>query len=203
MLASDRHTVPPWLRKDFDDLNVKMGLLFLKEQLMVPLTLEEWVLQVLHGNHAGQMKMQELARNLCWRTKQHDIEEKASNCLICFKAGKNLKPINANNKINRDIPKPVEPGEELQIDFAGPFIDQSGRKKFVLVVVDSCSRWPSAKLTFQKYMKTFLIENNQMDLAMKKTLKVMRYSLHRSIGRSPFQKHFGRPHNSEINELLC
>ncbi len=42
-----------------------------------------------------------------------------------------------------------------------------------------------------------------MELAMKKTLKVMRYTLHRSIGMSPLQKHFGRPHNSELNELLC
>ena len=52
-------------------------------------------------------------------------------------------------------------------------------------------------------MKTFLIEKNQMQLATTETLKVMRYTLHRSIGMSPFQKYFGRPHSSEIDELLC
>ncbi len=98
VLVSDRHSVAPWLRKNFDDLNVKMGLLFLNEQLLVPASLKEWVLQVLHGDHAGQTKMQEPARNLCWKNKQQDIEDKASNCLICFKAGKNLKPVIANNK---------------------------------------------------------------------------------------------------------
>ena len=52
----------------------------------------------------------------------------------------NLKPVIANNKINRDIPKPNKPGEELQIDFAGPFIDGSGRKKLVLVALASVSQ---------------------------------------------------------------
>ncbi len=52
-------------------------------------------------------------------------------------------------------------------------------------------------------MKTFLIENNKMELAVKRTLKVMRYTKHQSIGMSPFEKHFGRPHNSEISKLLC
>ncbi len=37
---------------------------------------------------------------------------------------------------------------------------------------------------------------------MKRTLKVIRYTKHQSIGMSPFEKHFGRPHNSEINEIF-
>ena len=90
--------------------------------------------------------MVELAKNLTWKNKQPDIEEKASNCIICFKAGKNLKPVIANSKVNRDIPKPNKPAEELQMDFAGPFFDESGHKKFVLLAVDGLSRWPSAKL---------------------------------------------------------
>ena len=272
VLASDKHALPPWLRKNFDDLNVKMGLLFCKEQLLVPASLEEWVLQVLHGDHAGQTKMVDLAKNLIWKSKQLDIEEKTSNCLICFKAGKNLKPVIANSKVNRDIPKPTKPAEELQMDFAGPFFDELGHKKFVVLAVDGFSRWPSAKLakgcktkdvlkfldqycldngqpkviksdmgpaftakefkkfykskgirnefstpylhtpiglverhiqTFHKYMKTFLVENNKMELAVKRTHKVMRYTKHQSIGMSPFEQHFGRKHNSELTELLC
>ncbi len=167
VLASDKHALPPWLRKSFDDLNVKMGLLFCK-QLLVPASLKEWVLQVLHGDHAGQTKMLELAKNLTWKSKKEDIEEKASNCLICFKAGKNLKPVIANNKVNRDIPKPDKPGLELQIDFAGPFIDEAGHKRFVLLAVDGFSRWPSAKLTkgckakdVLKFVEQFCLDNGQ------------------------------------------
>ncbi len=52
-------------------------------------------------------------------------------------------------------------------------------------------------------MKAFLIEQNKMELAVKRTLKVMRYTKHQSLGMSPFERHFGRPHNSEISELLC
>ncbi len=168
VMASDKHALPPWLRNNFDDLNVKMGLLFNKEQLLVPAILKEWVLQVLNGDHAGQTKMLGLARNLTWKSKQADIEQKASNCLICFKAGKNLKPVIANNKINRDIPKPDKSGLELQIDFAGPFFDEAGHKKFVLLAVDGFSRWPSAKLTkgckakdVLKFVEQFCLDNGQ------------------------------------------
>ncbi len=105
---------------------MNMGLLFNKEQLLVPASSKECVLQVLHGDNAGQTKMLELAKNPTWKSKQSDIEENASNCLICFKAGKNLKPVIALNKANRDIPKPDQPGLELQIVFAGPFFDEVG-----------------------------------------------------------------------------
>ncbi len=42
-----------------------------------------------------------------------------------------------------------------------------------------------------------------MELAVKRSLKVMRNTKHQGIGMSPFVKHFGRQHNSELNELLC
>ncbi len=99
------------------------------------------------GTMLGRPRGQELAKNLIWKNKQTDIEGKATNCLICFKAGKNFKPVLPNNRVNRDIPKPDKPGEELQMDFAGPFFDEAGHKKFVLLAVDGFSRRPSAKLT--------------------------------------------------------
>ncbi len=52
-------------------------------------------------------------------------------------------------------------------------------------------------------METFPVENKKMELAVKRTLKVIRYTKHQSIGMSPFEKHFRRPLNSELNELLC
>ncbi len=36
VLVSDKHALPPWLRKLFDDLKVKMGLLFHKELFFSP-----------------------------------------------------------------------------------------------------------------------------------------------------------------------
>ena len=94
-----------------------MGLFFQKEQLLVPASPKECVLQVLPGDHAGQTKMLELSRSLIWKTKPTHIEEKATSCLICFKAGYHLKPVLADTKINSDIPRPDNPGEKLQMDF--------------------------------------------------------------------------------------
>ena len=61
----------------------------------------------------------------------------------CLEAGKNLKP---------DIPKidmmdtyvPRKPNDLVQLDFWGPVNYVRGRKKYVLVAVDTFSHWQSA-----------------------------------------------------------
>ena len=57
------------------------------------------------GDHFGRTKMFWLARNHRCLTAQQDIEEKANNCLMCFKVGESSKRVLAHNKVNRDIPK--------------------------------------------------------------------------------------------------
>ncbi len=189
VLASDKHALPPWLRKQYDDLSVKVGLLFNKEQLLVPASLKEGVLQVLHGDHAGQTYMLEFAGNLTWKTKQIDVQEKASNCLICFTGGKNLKPVLANNKVNSDDPTSDKPREKLQMDFAGPFFDKAGHKKIVLLAVDGFSRWLSAKLTkgcrtrdVLKFLDQFCLDNGQQ--------KVIKSDMGPAFTSKEFQKIF-------------
>ena len=75
-----------------------MGLVFVADKLAVPKTLKEWVLQVAHGDHLGVKKMEELTVLVYWPGKATDIREKAKNCLVCFKAGKNLKTCFANQR---------------------------------------------------------------------------------------------------------
>ena len=73
----------------------------------------------------------------------------------CLEAGTNLKP---------DIPKsdmgetyvPKEPNDLVQLDFWGTVNYVRGRKKYVLVAVDTFSHWPSAYVCSSNKSKNVL-----------------------------------------------
>ena len=90
-----------------------------------------------------------------------DIERTAKTCSACLNAGRNLKcqiPSNEKTKIE----PPQNPGEEIQKDFTGNLNSKHvEHSPFILVVVDSNSRWPVAKIcknTNHESVKTFLQE---------------------------------------------
>ena len=87
--------------------------------------------------------MKELCERVHWETKEKDIAEKANNCLTCFRTGKNLKCMLPKTEINT-LPKTGKVGEEVQMDFAGPFFDEKGKKRFTALAIDNCTRWPFA-----------------------------------------------------------
>ena len=51
----------------------------------------------------------------------------------------------------------VEPNEEVQLDFAGPLPDEINREAYILVAVDKCSKFPTAKV----------VSNTTADIAIK------------------------------------
>ena len=75
-----------------------------------------------------------------------DIEREAKTCFACLSAGKNFKcQITSTGKIKIELPH--NPGEEIQKDFTGNLNSKHFEQfPFILVVVDSDSRWPVAEI---------------------------------------------------------
>ncbi len=63
--------------------------------------------------------------------------------MTCFRTGKNRKTILPKTEKNR-LPPAEFVGEQIQIDFAGPFVNEKGKKKFIALAVDKNTRWPFA-----------------------------------------------------------
>ena len=98
-------------------LSVKMDLVFVSNNLAVPRSLREWVIQVAHGHHLGADKMEHLTESVYWPGKTNDLREKAANCLTCFHSSKNLKimlPFTEKKPPERANFRP----EEIQLDFS-------------------------------------------------------------------------------------
>ena len=87
---------------------------------MIPQELQQNVLQELHCNHPGVVKMKSLARSyLLWPGLNQEIEVLVKGCTSC----------------QQDKPSP--PVEPLHVDFTSPFQD-----KMFFVAVDAHSKWP-------------------------------------------------------------
>ena len=112
-------------------------------RLAIPKDMSSSVLNRLHFNHHGRDKMFAAAKDVWIPFNHRNIAATAKHCKSCVEAGKNLKP---------DIPKsdmgdtyvPKEPNDLVQLNFWGPVNYVRGRKKYVLVAVDTFSHWPSA-----------------------------------------------------------
>ncbi len=262
--------IPTHYRIKKNDLSAEMGLVIYKNKIVIPNRMQEWILQVAHGDHESSDKMEELCERVHWETKDKDITEKANNCLTCFRTGKNLKCMLPKTEINQ-LPKGEKVGDEVQIDFAGPFFDEKGKKRFIALAIDICTRWPIATVckkcdaesaleilamvceniglprklkldnatafksrkfqkvindfgistefstpyvhtpiaiverdirTLESYIKPFLLENNTLKQAVRRAIKLMRFSESVPLKKSPFEKLTGcKPRNRITNNL--
>ena len=122
---------------------MEFGLVFYDSMLVIPDRMQEWVPQIAHGDHEGAEKMREICQRVHWETKSKDIAAKANNCLTCFRSGKNLKTLIPKTEKN-SLPVSKTVGEQVQIDFAGPFINEKWKKRFIALAVENFSRWPFA-----------------------------------------------------------
>ena len=139
--------MPPWLRRFKDDTAVKIALVYQGDRLLVLRSLREWILQVIQGDHAGESKVKEMAESVFWPNKDKDIENKDKSCVTSFKSGKNLKTIIPVSEVNRDGNRVRLLGKSVQLDFVGPFVTNTGKKRFVLMAIDCGSIWPKAIFT--------------------------------------------------------
>ena len=74
------------------------------------------------------------------------IIETCEKCRECTLFGKNLKPATTFNTA-QSLPTLSGPNQELQLDFAGPILDDKGSKIFLLVATDRFSKFPSVLIS--------------------------------------------------------
>ena len=68
----------------------------------------------------------------------------AEECRSCTHYGKNVKYITKN--ASKSLPLLTQPGQELQLDYAGPLQDKK-KKIYLLTAIDRYSKFPSVKVT--------------------------------------------------------
>ncbi|MEM6378546.1 MAG: hypothetical protein AAF705_10040 [Bacteroidota bacterium] len=89
--------------------------------------------------------MRVLLRSFRWPGNGADIDQFVADCPDCLQAGKNLKTSLPSTRKSTLPDYPHEPGVEIEIDFAGPFVPFRTAQKYMCVIVDRFSRWPEAK----------------------------------------------------------
>ena len=95
---------------------------------------------------------------LWWQFMNRQIIETCEKCRECTLFGKNLKLAATYNTAD-SLPLLSGPNQELQLDFAGPIIDEKGSKIFLLVAIDRFSKFPEvliSKTTGAKKVTKFL-----------------------------------------------
>ena len=117
-----------------NQLTVEDGCLVINSRKIIPAEMKEKVLQVLHANHNGIVKMKQLARqNVYWEGMNEDIEWFVKSCNSCQVLRKD-KP-----KVFGDWPTTTYPFERVHVDF---FHFQNAN---FLIMVDIFSRWIEIK----------------------------------------------------------
>ena len=146
MRREDREITPDGYEPVFDKLSIRWGLVFVDDQIVIPIDLRRRLLDNLHFGHAGMTKMETEAKIFWWPTKKSDIEMKVKDCTACLASGKNLK-YQLPSKHYGKLGTLTEPGQEIQIDFTGKLHNQNlpGDVQ-ILIAVDRFSKWPTVKI---------------------------------------------------------
>ena len=108
------HLQPYWTRRH--ELTVEGDCLLWGIRAVVPLSLQERVLQELHQEHQGVAKMKTLARSyVWWPSIDKEIEATAKDCRAC----QSVKSAPPRAPLHPWV-WPAKPWQRLHIDFAGP-----------------------------------------------------------------------------------
>ena len=138
-IPSDEESLQPF-RKILDQLTVSdEGLIMKGEKIVLPEALHNLALKKAHqGAHPGMSGMKRRLRNHFWFPKmdtQIEIYVKSCNDCQMFTNKRTKEPITP-------ITSSKTPWKDVNIDLFGPMPDQ----KHVVVVLDSASRFPAAKI---------------------------------------------------------
>ena len=121
---------PYFIRKD--ELSIDNGCILWGSRVIIPPKLRSKMLDIIHEEHIGIVRMKSLARGYIWWPKlDTDLEILAKSCNNCI----------AFSKAPPKTPLhqwewPDKPWDRIHIDFAGPFLG-----KMFLILVDSHSKW--------------------------------------------------------------
>ncbi|XP_060546945.1 uncharacterized protein K02A2.6-like [Pantherophis guttatus] len=121
----------PYKRRQ-NELSGLRGCMLWGDRVIVPNTLRQQTLRLLHDGHPGIVRMKALARSyVWWPGMDKEIETWVSSCANCqeSRAAPNSAPVH-------DWENPGTPWARLHIDFAGPY-----KGNTFLVIVDAYSKW--------------------------------------------------------------
>ncbi|XP_060543046.1 uncharacterized protein K02A2.6-like [Pantherophis guttatus] len=121
----------PYKRRQ-NELSGLRGCVLWGDRVIVPNTLRQQTLRLLHDGHPGIVRMKALARSYVWWPRMDKvIETWVSSCANCqeSRAAPNSAPVH-------DWENPGTPWARLHIDFAGPC-----KGNTFLVIVDAYSKW--------------------------------------------------------------
>ena len=133
----------PYIHSYWRELHVRSGCLCIDEKVAIPNVLREALIDDIHARHPGTWGMICMATHCWWPYIHRDIIVKATECKPCTVIGKNLKSIIPAKQFNPHIPC-VEPNQEIQIDFGGPFFDEKGNEVYFLAAIDRFSKYSTA-----------------------------------------------------------
>ena len=120
-----------------DELSIEKGCILWGVRVIIPVTLREQVLSLLHESHVGMARMKAQARAWVWWPKiDADIEQNVRLCYTC--------QLHSNQSPKAPLfpwEWPEEPWSRVHLDFAGPYLG-----KMFLIIVDAHSKWVDIKI---------------------------------------------------------
>ena len=100
--------------------------------MVIPPKFRSQILELLHDNHPGMVKMKMLSRmHVWWPYLDESIEQLVRDCSVCQEA-----EVRRPETVNPWV-WPSKPWQRIHVDFAGPFFGY-----YFLIMVDARSRWP-------------------------------------------------------------
>ncbi|UYV71900.1 hypothetical protein LAZ67_9000991, partial [Cordylochernes scorpioides] len=127
--SSPNDDLIPYLNR-IDDFTILQECIFLENRMVIPKSLHERVLQLLHESHAGTNKMKMMARSsIWWPGMDSSIEIITKNCRTCL-SNESLPP-----QRTESWPKYAGPWRRVHMDYF------NFKNKLFLLAVDSFSSW--------------------------------------------------------------
>ena len=91
MRREDRETAPERYKPVLGKLSIRWSLVFVDDQIAIPIDLRRQLLDILHFGHSGITKMETEAKIFWLPEKKNDIKTKVKDCTACLGSGKSLK----------------------------------------------------------------------------------------------------------------
>ena len=127
---------PEGYRPVFDKLSIRWGLVFVDDQIAVPIDLRSKLIDILHFGPFGTTKMLSDAKMFWCPEMRKDIEVKVKECTACLATGKSLIYQIPKYHYGK-LEKLTESGQELQIDFTGKLHNKNlNGEPQILIAID-------------------------------------------------------------------
>ena len=128
-----------------DELYIENRMLMRDDRIVVPASLHNHLLTMVHEGHPGIVRMKRQLRKLYWWPgMDKQVEHYVKNCVPCNDSEKSHKTVKAPPQ---PIPVPDKKWSKLAIDITGPFANAPQHQRFIVVLIDYTTSFPEVLLT--------------------------------------------------------